>query len=107
ARGEHRVGGPALLNATFVDKSWSIATTLCAALLTNLQGDPNVVRTAIVAALMLSACAVATPASADLPNAATLLADLGYTPDQVEKVQAGEFARGTIQSSGPRELVAA
>jgi hypothetical protein len=66
-----------------------------------------VVRTAIVAALMLSACAVATPASADLPNAATLLADLGYTPDQVEKVQAGEFVRGTIQSSGPRELVAA
>ena len=49
------------------------------------------VRTSIVVALMLSACAVATPASADLPNAATLLADLGYTPDQVEKVQAGEF----------------
>ena len=65
------------------------------------------VRTRIVAALMLSACAVATPASADLPNAATLLADLGYTPDQVEKVQAGEFVRGTIQPSGPRELVAA
>ena len=34
-----------------------------------------------------------------MPNAATLLADLGYTPDQVAKVQAGEFARGTIQPS--------
>lgn len=56
---------------------------------------------------MLGACAVATPASADLPNAAALLADLGYTPDQVEKVLAGEFVRGTIQPSGPRELVAA
>ena len=64
-------------------------------------------RTSIVAALVLIASTVATPASADLPNAATLLADLGYTPDQVAKVQAGEFARGTIQPSSPREIVAA
>jgi len=66
-----------------------------------------VVRTLIVAALLLIACSVAMPAPADLPNGATLLADLGYTPDQVAKVQAGEFSRGTIQPSSPRELAAA
>jgi len=66
-----------------------------------------VARTSTVAALLLITCAVGTPARADVPNAATLLADLGYTPDQIAKVQAGEFVRGTIQPSGPRELVAA
>jgi hypothetical protein len=42
-----------------------------------------------------------------LPDAATLLADLGFSPDDIAKVQAGEFVNESMQSSSPRELTAA
>ena len=64
-------------------------------------------RISIIAALLLIASSITTRASAELPNAATLLADLGYTPDQIAEVQAEELVHGTTQPSGPRDLVAA
>lgn len=42
-----------------------------------------------------------------LPDASTLLAGLGFAPDQIAQVEAGRMATGKIASSSPRELVAA
>lgn len=39
-----------------------------------------------------------------LPDAATLLADLGYGPDEIAQVQAGQLVTGTIAPASPREL---
>ncbi len=64
-------------------------------------------RISVIVPLLLVAGSVATPACAELPTAATLLTDLGYTPDQIAEVQAGELVRGTTQPGGPRELVSA
>jgi hypothetical protein len=46
------------------------------------------------------------PAWAELPDAATLLADFGLTPDEIAKVRAGEFVRYAVQPASERELVA-
>ena len=43
---------------------------------------------------------------AELPDAATLLADLGLTSDEIAEVQAGEFVRYAVQPASERELVA-
>lgn len=53
------------------------------------------------------AFAVAQPAAAELPDAATFLADIGFTADQIAQVQAGNFVTATIQPSSEREIVAA
>jgi hypothetical protein len=50
--------------------------------------------------------AFARPAAAELPDAATVLADLGYTPAQITQVEAGNFVTGTIQPSSDREIAA-
>lgn len=51
--------------------------------------------------------ALARPAGAELPDAATVLAELGYTPAQIAQVEAGQFVKTTIQPSSEREIVAA
>lgn len=50
------------------------------------------------------AVTVAPHNAAALPDAATLLADLGFTPDQIASVQAGEMVRADVKPSTPREL---
>jgi hypothetical protein len=52
------------------------------------------------------AIALAPQAAHALPDAATLLADLGLTPDQIASVQAGEFVNVELRPSTPRELTA-
>jgi hypothetical protein len=47
------------------------------------------------------------PAAAELPDAATFLADIGFTAEQIAQVQAGNMVPATIQPSTERELVAA
>ena len=47
------------------------------------------------------------PAAAELPDAATLLAQIGFTPAQIREVEAGKFVTSTIQPSSEREIVAA
>jgi len=47
------------------------------------------------------------PAAAELPDAATFLADIGFTAEQIAQVQAGSIVPTTIQPSTERELVAA
>jgi hypothetical protein len=60
-----------------------------------------------VLGLSVALVALAPLAARALPDAPTLLADVGYTPDQIAKIQAGELVRGEIAPSSPRELVAA
>jgi len=50
---------------------------------------------------------LARPAAAELPDAATFLADVGFSAEQVAQVEAGKLATATIQPSTERELVAA
>jgi hypothetical protein len=50
---------------------------------------------------------LAAPASAQIPDAPTLLAAVGLTPDQVQQVMAGQIVRGAIQPASERELVTA
>lgn len=50
---------------------------------------------------------IGTPAAAQLPDAKTLLGDLGFTPDQVQQVMNGEIVRGAISAASERELVTA
>ena len=45
--------------------------------------------------------------AADLPDAKTLLADVGFSADQIAQVEAGSFVPATLQASDPREIVAA
>jgi hypothetical protein len=47
------------------------------------------------------------PAAAQLPDAATFLADAGFTPVQIAQVEAGDFVAAEIKPSNPREIVAA
>ena len=56
---------------------------------------------------LLLAVTAAPCTAAALPDAATLLADLGYTPDQIASVQAGEMVRADLKPSTPRELTTA
>jgi hypothetical protein len=46
------------------------------------------------------------PAFADLPDAATLLAGLGLGADEIAQVQAGQFATISLKAASDRELVA-
>ena len=48
----------------------------------------------------------ALPAKAELPDAATLLADLGLNSEEIAKVQAGKLVRYAVQPASERELVA-
>jgi hypothetical protein len=49
----------------------------------------------------------APPAAAQLPDAKTLLGEVGLTPDQVSQVMSGQIVRGAITAASDRELVAA
>jgi len=51
--------------------------------------------------------ALAAPAAAQLPDAKTLLAEVGLTPPQIAQVMSGEIVRGAITAASERELVAA
>jgi hypothetical protein len=57
----------------------------------------------------ISACVVAllgfaSPAAAELPDAATLLADLGLSADEIAQVEAGKLVRHAVASASEREL---
>ena len=47
------------------------------------------------------------PAQAEPPDAASLLAQIGFTPAQIAEVESGKFVSSTIQPSSEREIVAA
>jgi hypothetical protein len=51
--------------------------------------------------------ALSQPAAAQLPDAATFLAEIGFNKDQIARVEAGGFVDVDIQPSTPREIVAA
>ena len=51
--------------------------------------------------------ALGRPAASQLPDAATYLTDIGFSKDQIARVEAGSFVSGTIQPSSDREIVAA
>jgi len=51
--------------------------------------------------------ALGRPAAAELPDAATFLAEIGFSKDQIAQVEAGSFVSGSIQPSSEREIVAA
>jgi hypothetical protein len=57
-------------------------------------------------ALLCGALGLALPAAAAVPDARTLLAELNFTPEQIQQVMAGEIVRGAIQPASARELVA-
>jgi hypothetical protein len=50
---------------------------------------------------------LAQPAAAQLPEAATFLAEIGFSKDQIAQVEAGKFVDTSIQPSSEREIVAA
>jgi hypothetical protein len=56
-------------------------------------------------AAILLAC-LATPASAALPDAKTLLAALGLSQDEIQQVMSGKIVDGTMKPASDRELVA-
>lgn len=49
----------------------------------------------------------AIPAGAELPDAATLLGDLGYSADDIATIKAGEIAKGEVKQANERDLSAA
>ncbi len=51
--------------------------------------------------------AAESPATAQLPDAKTLLTDLGFSASDIQDVLAGKFVQATIAPSSERELVAA
>jgi hypothetical protein len=57
----------------------------------------------VLAALAL----LAAPASAQIPDAKTLLGELGFSADQIQQVMNGEVVRGAITAASERELVVA
>lgn len=61
-------------------------------------------RTSWIACLLVAAFAA--PARAQLPDAATLLADLGVSASEIAQVQAGELVRHAIPAASERELTA-
>jgi hypothetical protein len=65
------------------------------------------VRHAITAALAGALVwLAAAPAAAELPDTATLLADLGLSPDDIAAVEAGQLVRHAVPSASERELTA-
>jgi hypothetical protein len=63
----------------------------------------GLVRKAFILAI---AVALAPQAARALPDAATLAADLGLSPDQIAQVKAGQFVSLDLKPSSPRELTA-
>lgn len=59
-----------------------------------------------LSALLALVC-LAAPASAQVPDAPTLLAAVGFSQDQVQQVMSGQIVRGAIKAASDRELVAA
>jgi hypothetical protein len=59
------------------------------------------------AASLLALGLLAAPASAEIPDAPTLLAEAGLTPEQVQQVMSGQIVRGAIKPASERELVTA
>jgi hypothetical protein len=59
------------------------------------------------AALAVLLLAAGQPAAAELPDAATFLADIGFTPDQIAQVEAWSFVSASIKPSSEREIAAA
>lgn len=57
--------------------------------------------------LVLGLVLLASPALADLPDATTLLGDLGLGADEIAQVKAGQFVTVSMQPASERELVAA
>jgi hypothetical protein len=56
---------------------------------------------------LLFLAATARPAAAQVPDAATLLTDIGFSADQIAKIKAGSIIHGDIKASTERELVVA
>jgi hypothetical protein len=59
------------------------------------------------AALCAAALLATSPASAQIPDAKTLLAAVGLDGGQIDQVMGGEIVRGAIKAASERELVAA
>lgn len=57
--------------------------------------------------IAVAGVALALPAAAELPDAVTLLTDLGFSQDQIAQVMRGDIVRGAIEPASDRELVAA
>jgi hypothetical protein len=63
-------------------------------------------RAALALAAIACVLAPARSAPAQAPDAATLLADFGFTPAQIAQVKAGKFVTTSVAPSNERELVA-
>jgi hypothetical protein len=72
-----------------------------------MRGNPSSWKTAgaIRGAAAAFAC-LAAPAGAELPAAATLLADLGLSPAEIAEVEAGKLVTLSLEAASERELVA-
>jgi hypothetical protein len=67
------------------------------------------IRMASAAAVLVAPLALigpAAPAAAELPDAATLLADLGLSPAEIAEVEAGKLVTLSLKPASERELVA-
>jgi hypothetical protein len=64
------------------------------------------VRTRSAGAVLVGVLFAALRAAAQTPAAADLLAEVGFSPDQIARVESGELVAGGIQASSERELVA-
>ncbi|HVN40367.1 MAG TPA: hypothetical protein VMW19_19565 [Myxococcota bacterium] len=56
---------------------------------------------------LLLVLALAAPASAQIPDAPTLLAALGFSQSEIQQITSGQIVRGEIKAASDRELVAA
>ena len=56
---------------------------------------------------LLLVLALAAPASAQIPDAPTLLAALGFSQSEIQQVTSGQIVTGEIKAASDRELVAA
>jgi len=66
----------------------------------------SLARIARIAFVAASYSLSGTPAMAELPDAATLLTDFGYTPADIAQVLNGKLVSGSIAAGSDRELVA-
>jgi len=65
------------------------------------------VRTRSAGAVLVAILFGALRAAAQAPAAADLLAEVGYSPAQIARIESGQLVAGSIQASSERELVAA
>lgn len=63
-------------------------------------------RTRRYLAALLALVAVAAPASAQVPDAATLLSSVGFSRDEIQQVMNGKIVRGNMKPASERQLVA-